>query len=206
MARVVPWVLGPLVAAVLVGLPLGYASYRQKHFRNFHVVQPGVLYRSGQVTRTGLERVIHDYGIRTVVTLRDAEIEGDPPPDRAEEAYCKNLDIQYVRIRPRRWWSPTGGPVPAEAGVKRFLAVMDDPANYPVLVHCFAGVHRTGAMVAIYRMEYDRWPTEKALEELRALGYSNLDDEWDILGYLEQYRPRWYDKLLAGEPAEAGGR
>jgi protein tyrosine/serine phosphatase len=195
--------MGSLVAAVLVGLPLGYASYRQTHFRNFRVVQPGVLYRSGQMTIAGLQRVIHDYGIRTVVSLRDAEVAGEQPPDWAEEQYCRAQDIRYVRLRPQNWWSPDGGPAPAEENVKTFLAVMDDPARYPVLVHCFAGVHRTGAMVAIYRMEYDRWPTAEALDELRANGYRNLDDEWDVLGYLEQYRPRWRDKLLVGEASEA---
>jgi protein tyrosine/serine phosphatase len=191
--------MGLLVVAVIVGLPLGYAAYCNTHYRNFRVVKPGVLYRSGQMTLTGLERVIHDYGIRTVVTLRDADVEGERPPDWAEEEFCRKMDLRHVRIRPQRWWSPTGGPVPAEEGVKRFLAVMDDPANYPVLVHCFAGIHRTGAHVAIYRMEYDRWPTAEALDELRACGYRNLDDEWDVLGYLEQYRPRWWAAAVDGK-------
>ena len=31
----------------------------------------------------------------------------------------------------------------------------------------------------------------RAIAEMKACGYSNLDDEWDILGYLEQYRPSW---------------
>jgi protein tyrosine/serine phosphatase len=199
--------MGSLVVAVLVGLPLGYAAYRQKHFRNFHVVHPGVLYRSGQLSRVGLERVIHDYGIRTVVSLRDSEVEGGRPPDWAEEQYCRQQDIRYVRLGPQHWWSPDGA-APADANVRTFLAVMDDPSHYPVLVHCFAGIHRTGAMVAVYRMEYDRWPTAEALDELRANGYRNLDDEWDVLGYLEQYRPRWWDKLLTGEASEppGGGR
>jgi protein tyrosine/serine phosphatase len=205
--RTVRIALGLLVAATVVGLPWAYAAYRQANYRNFRVVTPGVLYRSGQLSLAGLERAVHDYGIRTVVTLRDADVAGEEPPDRAEEEFCADRDIRYVRIRPERWWSPTGGPVPAEAGVRRFLAVMDDPANHPVLVHCFAGVHRTGAMVAIYRMEYDHWPAAQALDELRVCGYRNLDDEWDVLGYLEAYRPRWWARLLAGEAAEAvGGR
>jgi hypothetical protein len=33
-----------------------------------------------------------------------------------------------------------------------FLAVMDEPANGPVLVHCFAGRDRTGSMCAVYRL------------------------------------------------------
>ena len=191
MVRAIRVLLGLLVVAVIVGLPAGYAAYRNANFRNFHVVKPGVLYRSGQMSLAGLERVVHDHGIRTVVTLRDAEVEGDRPPDWREEQYCRGQDIRYVRIRPRNWWSPTGGPAPADAGVKRFVALMEDPANYPVLVHCFAGIHRTGAYVAVYRMEFDRWDNAAALAELRALGYCHLDDEWDVLGYLEQYRPRW---------------
>ena len=136
------------------------------------------------------------------MTLRDADVEGDQPPDWAEELYCRQQDINYVRIRPQNWWSPSGS-APADVNVRTFLAVMDDPGHYPVLVHCFAGIHRTGAMVAVYRMEYDHWPTAEALDELRTNGYRNLDDEWDVLGYLEQYRPRWWDKLLAGEASEA---
>jgi protein tyrosine/serine phosphatase len=191
MVRVLRFLWGTLVLAVIVGVPAGYAAYRNSHFRNFHVVKPGVLYRSGQMSVAGLERVIHDHGIRTVVTLRDADVEGDRPPDWREEQYCRAQDIKYVRLRPRNWWSPTGGPVPAEVGVKKFLGLMEDPANYPVLVHCFAGIHRTGAYIAVYRMEFDHWDNAAALDELRALGYRHLDDEWDVLGYLEQYRPKW---------------
>jgi tyrosine-protein phosphatase SIW14 len=190
MIRALRILLGLSVVGVVVGLPAGYASYRNANLRNFAAVKPGVLYRSGQLSLSGLERVIHDHGIRTVVTLRDAGIEGDRPPDWKEEAYCKAQDIQYVRIRPQHWWAPDGT-CPAEAGVKRFLAVMDDPARYPVLIHCFAGIHRTGAYMAVYRMEVDQWDNATALDELRACGYRHLDDEWDVLGYLESYRPRW---------------
>lgn len=197
MTRAIRYLLSALVVAIIVGLPVGYASYRNAHLRNFSVVKPGVLYRSGQMSVAGLERIVHDHGIRTVVTLRDALVEGERPPDWREQEFCRNQDIQYVRIRPRMWSSADGGPAPAEAGVHRFLAVMDDPANYPVLVHCMAGIHRTGACVAIYRMEFDHWDNAAALNELRTGGYRNLDDEWDVLGYLENYRPRWKAKQLS---------
>ncbi|HEX4590945.1 MAG TPA: protein-tyrosine phosphatase family protein, partial [Gemmataceae bacterium] len=108
-----------------------------------------------------------------------------------EEKFCHEQDIRYVRLRPREWWAPPGQSVPAEIGLRKFLAVMDEPANYPVLVHCMAGIHRTGAYMAVYRMEADHWDNAAALDELRACGYKHLDDEWDVLGYLEAYRPRW---------------
>jgi len=177
------------IAALIVGGPLGYASYRQSQMRNFHIIRDGVLYRSGQMSLTGMQQMVHDYGFKTVVTLRDSADPKDPPPDQYEEYYCKAMGILYVRIPPRAWWSPDGSP-PIEKSVKRFLQIMDDPKNYPVLVHCFAGIHRSGAFCAIYRMEYEHWSNAAALAELRAAGYCHLEDEWDLLNYLEDYVPR----------------
>jgi tyrosine-protein phosphatase SIW14 len=66
---------------------------------------------------------------------------------------------------------------------------MSDPANHPVLVHCFAGTHRTGAYVAVYRMEFDGLTNQQAIAELMANGYTNINEEMDLLGFLEQYQP-----------------
>lgn len=198
MPRPLRWLFGMLILAVLVGGPLAYYSYRYRNFRNFHVVTPGVLYRSGQLSQQGLEQVLHDYEIKTIVTLRDAPIPGNPPPDRAEEEYCRKMGIKHVRLAPQSWSAPDGS-VPAAANVQKFLEVVSDPNNHPVLVHCFAGAHRTGACVAVYRLECQRWSTEQTLEEMRTYGYDNLDEEWDILGYLEGYGARLHCKSAAEE-------
>jgi tyrosine-protein phosphatase SIW14 len=190
MPRVLRYLFSLLILALLVGVPLAYARYRHAQLRNFHVIQDGVLYRSGQMTLDGLKRVIHDHGIKTVVTLRDAVRPDRPTPDVAEEEYCKKEELTYVRISPRPWWAPDGS-VPGDQGVQKFLEVMRDPANYPVLIHCFAGVHRTGAHCAVYRMELNHWTNEQAIAEMVAHGYDNISDEMDLLTYLEQYVPGW---------------
>jgi tyrosine-protein phosphatase SIW14 len=190
MPRSLRWLFGLFIAALLVTGPYGYWRFEQARVRNFHVVQDGVLYRSGQMSLEGLKRVIHDYGIKTIITLRDATHPGDGPPDLEEEKYCKNEELNYVRIPPRSWWASDGS-VPAEQGVQCFRAIMTDPANFPVLVHCFAGIHRTGAFCAVYRMEHDHWNNARAIAEMKAYGYRNIDDEWDLLGYLEHYHPTW---------------
>jgi tyrosine-protein phosphatase SIW14 len=193
MPRFLPPALSVLTALLVLGAPLGYAYHRQTQMRNLHAVRPGVLYRSGQMSLGGLKTVIHDYGIKTVITLRDAFYPDGAPPDFSEENYCDAEEINYVRISPRTWWAPDGS-VPAEEGVQRFREIMDHADNYPVLIHCFGGIHRTGAFCAIYRMEYEHWTNEQAIAEMRACGYKDLDDEWDLLGYLEQYRPRWQQR------------
>ena len=80
--------------ALLVGGPWAYAVYRERMSRNFHVVEAGVLYRSGQLPLEGLKRIIHDHGIQTVVCLRD----GDRDDDKTEQKYCRRQGINHVRI------------------------------------------------------------------------------------------------------------
>jgi protein tyrosine/serine phosphatase len=190
MNRFNQWLMGFSMLALLVGVPIAYGLFIKANVRNFHEVREGTLYRSGQMSLFGLKNVIHDHGIKTVVTLRDAVYPGDPPPDLMEEKYCRDQEINYVRIPPRSWWAPTGQ-IPADEGIRTFLEVMDNPENYPVLVHCFGGIHRAGAFTAIYRMEYEHWTNAEAMAEMKRCGYSTLDDEWDISTYLEKYRPRW---------------
>jgi protein tyrosine/serine phosphatase len=194
------YVFGTLIAVLLIGGPFLFNSYHQGQIRHFCEVRDGILYRSGQLSLDGLKRVVHDYGIKTVITLRDAHYQGDPPPDLAEEEYCVGQEINYYRIPPRKWFSADGS-VPAERGVRLFREVMDDPANYPVLIHCFAGIHRTGAFCAVYRMEYEHWSNAQAIAEMEGHGYINLDDEVDVLSYLEHYRPRWAEPAFSAEPS-----
>jgi tyrosine-protein phosphatase SIW14 len=151
------------------------------------------------MTIAGLKSVVHDYGIKTVVSLRDSVYVNDPPPDLAEENYCLAEAIKYVRISPRSWWAPDGS-IPAEIGVNRFLEVMDNPLNYPVLIHCFGGIHRTGAFCAVYRMDKQHWTNKQAIAELMAGGYKELTDDWDLLSFLENYQPRW--KAQANQAAK----
>ncbi len=189
MRRLIRFLPGALIAFALVLVPCQYARVREHNLRNFRVVQDGVLYRSAQLSPAGLERVIHDYGIRTVVNFRDVE-EGkwSEPPAPWEEGLCTRLGINYHRM-PLRVWAEQDGVVPADENVKKFLAIMADPKNHPVLVHCFRGVHRTGCYCAIFRMECQGWSNADAMEELKALGYEKLDVEEDVRDYLRHYVP-----------------
>ncbi len=172
------------IAGIVIGGPYGYYLYKRTSLRNFHVVREGVLYRSGQLSLPGLKRVIFEQGIKTVVTLRYSDNPETAPPDLEEETYCNLMGINHFRIPYRPWWA-SDGTVPADQGVKTFLKIMNDPAHYPGLVHCFAGIHRTGALCAVYRMEFDHWNNTQAIQEMRNLGYA--DDHMDVMTYLENY-------------------
>jgi|KBSSwiStaDraftv2_1062776.scaffolds.fasta_scaffold568771_2 protein tyrosine/serine phosphatase len=181
--RPVEIAFGVAIAALVTVTPYLYQSYHTRMYRNFRVVKDGVLYRSAQLPVEGLERIINDYRIKTVVSLRV----GDKVNDKAEEAYCLASGIQFVRIPPRSWTYADDGAAPVEAGLAKFREVMKDEKNLPVLLHCFAGTHRTGAYVAVYRMDFEGWSSEKALTELRGLGYITLDEDRDVFEFLSSY-------------------
>ena len=42
-----------------------------------------------------------------------------------------------------------------------------------MLIHCKAGLHRTGILTAVYRMEYEGWTPAQAYRELKAHGFGD---------------------------------
>ncbi|MBM3994412.1 MAG: hypothetical protein FJ303_09710 [Planctomycetes bacterium] len=187
---------GTSLFLTMVLAPLGYYRWRDREYRNFHVVEEGVLYRSGQLPLHRLQEIVFTRGIRTVISMR----EGAKTDDQAEEAWSKERGLNFVRISPGQWWPNADGRITAEDALKQFREVMDHPANYPVLVHCYAGYHRTGAICAVFRMDYQGWTNEAALAEMRVLGYTILDDHQDVLSYLSRYRPQSQSRQLHGVP------
>jgi protein tyrosine/serine phosphatase len=183
MTRLTP-VFAACALLMALAVPLLFAHRERLETRHLRVVREGVLYRSGQMPTAGIGRLVHDLGLKTVVSLRDA----DRPADQAEEKYCREKGVRFVRIAPLSW-DGVQGSTPVDQGLETFLGVMQNPKNHPVLVHCYRGVHRTGAYVAVYRMECDGWTKERALREMVLAGYDQLEEHHDLRGYLLSYRP-----------------
>ncbi len=78
--------------------------------------------------------------------------------------------MNYIHLAPRlisRRLIPEYRP-PA---IDQLLTVLDDESNYPVLIHCHAGLHRTGILTAVYRMEYEGWSPGEAYREMKGQGF-----------------------------------
>lgn len=179
--------VGMLLVVAIPGVPIAYASHRLTTWRHFRVVEEGRLYRSGQLTPDVLDRVIHDHSIRTVVCLRALARDAADRPEDAEEKWCADRGIRYIRLSPAAWDSAA-----MRNNLDAFLRVVDN-ADGPVLVHCFAGLHRTGVYCAVYRMERHGWSNADAIAEMYSVGYFQEDPS--ALDFLRTYvrrndRPR----------------
>ncbi|MFW6132253.1 MAG: hypothetical protein ACOC8F_00035 [Planctomycetota bacterium] len=54
------------------------------------------------------------------------------------------------------------------------LDIFDD--DTPALVHCSAGVHRTGYAVGAYRVLRQGWSAERAREEMQRFSWKDLSE------------------------------
>jgi protein tyrosine/serine phosphatase len=170
-------VLVGLLAFGLFGVwPFIYFRIVYDHGKRFREVEPGRVYRSGQMTAEGFTDMVERYGIRVIVNVQDDV----PDPDlqmsfwnRAtikESELCRRLGVRYIHLAPDLV-APQDSPEQHPHVIDEFLAVMDEADNYPVLIHCRAGLHRTGVLSAVYRMEYQGWSPAAAFRELRAHGF-----------------------------------
>ena len=99
-------------------------------------------------------RALAALGVKTMIDLAE---EGDA----AEEANAKSAGMAFVRLPMNTHQAPSA------AVIAKFLALVNDPANQPVYVHCIGGRHRTGVMTAVYRMTVDGWNSAKAFAEMK---------------------------------------
>ena len=195
------WLFGLVLAVLIVAIPALYYRIRYTETKRLRVVTAGKVYRSGCMSGWGLEAAIKRYGIRTVINL----MEEDPDPalkrsyfvgdHEKESQICRRHDARYRTLYVDLLPINQADRQRPET-IDRFLEIMDDPSNYPVLIHCKAGLHRTGVLVGIYRMEYEGWSRSQALAEVRANGFgtfastsANQYINQYILRYVPQQRP-----------------
>lgn len=176
-----------LLTIAVIALPVGYYRYGYTQLKRVRVVTEGKMYRCGQLTKDGFKETFTRLGIRTLINLQDE----DPNPSLghglSEAELCKQLGVNYVYLPPQL--VQEGEPLTIE----KFLAVCDDKNAYPIMLHCKAGLHRTGTMAAFYRIEYEGWTPQAAMRELMANGFSlkqcHVKNPY-IKNYLVDYIPR----------------
>lgn len=187
---VVLMVLG--LPTLVVGVPLVYRSLSSEIQRNARTVEPGRLYRSGQMSPEGFARFVRENGIRTVISLRDSTDEQTGQyEDQFEADYCREHGLTFHRVGPTTEWLPAEEmEFPFHGQVHEFRRILHQPTTeWPVLVHCFAGIHRTGASCALYRMEFQGWNSDDAIREMWAMGTVRSTFGDDLLTYLQEYQP-----------------
>lgn len=134
---------------------------------NFYQVS-GDLFRSRQPDQRDLPD-LQALGIRSVLNLREFHSDADE---------AKSGGLKLYRV-------PMNAGKINDGVVLQALSVLAT-APRPLLIHCWHGSDRTGAVVALYRMVFQAWPKEQAIDEFVNGGYGYHRRSFpEIESYLE---------------------
>jgi protein tyrosine phosphatase (PTP) superfamily phosphohydrolase (DUF442 family) len=121
------------------------------------------LYRGAQPQEVGFSE-LKLLGITTIVDLRSEDRE----KVEWERKHAESLGMRFVHI-PVNGWSP-----PTDEQVAQFLSLLRDNPGQKVFMHCHFGEDRTGVFTAIYRIAFDKWSADRAIQEMYFFGFNGL--------------------------------
>jgi protein tyrosine/serine phosphatase len=179
--------LKALVTVAILAVSVG--AYWAFYIQTYHLltVQTGVLYRSGNRGIREFSTTISKLHPKTVVPLMDDAEWNDNDPDEVspfaeEREYLQKHGVRIERIPVKLGGWPSGD------DLRKFIAIVKDPANQPVLVHCAQGVRRTGMFVAAYQMSVLGYDKDKTTAAVQTFGHSDRTAN-DIKRFIQTYDP-----------------
>ncbi len=146
--------IGVLLVGVLSG-GAGYGYWVLFDYR-FWTVTEGQVYRSGAMPPDKLLVKVRRYGIRAVIDLRRSGAEVD-----AERVALTQVGVKHFHL--------PSDQIPNDETIDAFLKILGHCEYRPVLIHCKHGEGRAVLFAAIYRIEYEGWPNERARRASRLL-------------------------------------
>lgn len=177
-----------LVFIVVVG---GGKYVYDKHINhNFEEISEDKVYKSGVIPPDQISEYVEDYNLKSIIDLRfpgTEDLVNNPeiPAELiAEKNAIDNIEgVQYINLGTDQ--------VPIQATIDKFLEIMDNQDNYPVLIHCHHGEGRAPLFSALYRIEYENWSNEDARAKTRLLlNGSSFDDGAPKGDFLMNYQPK----------------
>ncbi|MCD9853369.1 dual specificity protein phosphatase family protein [Epilithonimonas sp. JDS] len=177
-----------LVVAVL--LVAGFVFYQKKVRYNLVTISENKVYNSGVIAPEKLPEVLSDHHIKTVIDLRDGFVQTELNPETKKQVNAEEYAMN--KIAGVKYFNLPTDQIPQDSTVQKFLKIMDNPKNYPVLIHCHHGVGRSRLFSSIYRIEYENFSNEDARSHARYLwelsGNFSKNSEKGI--YLTNYKKR----------------
>ncbi len=155
------------IASAAAERPLTWATpVSAKHLKNFYRIDDKV-YRSAQPDKKGF-RELATLGIKNVLSLRDYHSD-----DHGKES---GLNLYRVEM--------SAGDIENGQVVEALRIIRN--AEGPVLIHCWHGSDRTGLVSAMYRIVFQGWSNEEAIDELTNGGYGYHSLYRNIPEYIRQ--------------------
>lgn len=180
-----------IIPLVILGFLFLICSLYQKKIRyNLVTISENKVYNSGVIPPNKLPGVLKDHHIKTVIDLRDGVEQTELNPETKKQVNAEENAVD--KISGVKYFNLPTDQIPGDTTVQKFLTIMDDPKNYPVLIHCHHGVGRSRLFSSLYRIEYENFTNEDARANARFVWEfgSNFSKSSDKGKYLMNYKKR----------------
>ena len=137
---------------------------RHFHIKNFHSIEPGVLYTSGQPRGMDYTRLLYKYHIGTIVNVRSPSEHREKNWYNEEVTWVRNNGVNYFELPIEKT-----NYLPDKQTQDRFLAIMADKANLPVLLHDSNGRKRVSILAAVWAVKARGYTVAEAIELVRGI-------------------------------------
>ena len=168
------------LAFLIIGVPVFAGS--APGINNFDKVDDHV-YRGGQPSNAGFQ-YLAKIGVKNIIDLREADGRATE-----ERRVVTAAGMNYINV------PMTGLTPPTDAEITRILSVLEDVTSGPVFVHCRRGADRTGAVIAAYHIQHDKWNNDRALKD--AMAHKMSFFQFPRQGFIKNYKARTIDASVA---------
>lgn len=179
-----------IIVIVIGAIIAGKFAYEKYVNHNFQTITENKVYKSGVIPPDEIADFVKEHNIKSIVDLRFPGTGDDVNnPEVPEELTAERVAVS--KIEGVNYFNNGSDQVPQQHNLDMFFEIMDNPDNYPVLLHCYHGVGRAEMYSALYRIEYENMDRDEARTKTRFLTkWSSFDLGKEKGDYLHSYKKR----------------
>ncbi len=148
---------------------------RHFHIKNFNVIVPGVLYTSGQPRGMDYTRLLYKYHIATFINLRKIDEHRKDNWYAEEISWMRNKGAKYIELPMEK--NVTTDDIPDMDNCRKFLDIMSQSTNLPVLLHDSNGRKRVAYLAAVWMLKSGDFNLQQTIEKVEQIEGKPLTEE-----------------------------
>jgi len=153
-----------LVVILLIVAAAVLMLVRHFHITDFCIIKPGMLYTSGQPRKMDYIRLLYKYHIATIINVRSPSEHREQNWYSEETTCTRSAGIHYIEMPIEK-----DSGFPDKQNQDKFLAIMSDKDNLPVLLHGGSDDRRVAMLVAVWLRKDQGYNVEQTIKVIKAI-------------------------------------